>query len=160
MNIWKEYKDIKMNFEIEYIEKLANLIDEKSLSEIIVEDGEQAITIKKGCAQVAYAPVAQAQAPVAAPAQQAQAPVKEAAKIPAGKPITSPMVGSFYAAPSPTAKPFVAVGDTVSAGQVVCIVEAMKLMNEIESEVSGKITKICVEDGQSVEYGQVLMYVE
>ena len=70
------------------------------------------------------------------------------------------MVGAFYAAPSPGAKPFVKVGDTVAAGQVVCIVEAMKLMNEIESEVSGKITQICVEDGQSVEYGQVLMYVE
>ena len=70
------------------------------------------------------------------------------------------MVGAFYAAPAPGAKPFVKVGDTVSAGQVVCIVEAMKLMNEIESEVSGKIIEICVEDGQSVEYGQVLMYVE
>ena len=76
-----------------------------------------------------------------------------------GTPITSPMVGAFYAAPAPGAKPFVKVGDTVSTGQVVCIVEAMKLMNEIESEVSGKIVEICVEDGQSVEYGQVLMYV-
>ena len=70
------------------------------------------------------------------------------------------MVGTFYTAPSPDAKPFVQVGDTVKEGDVVCIVEAMKLMNEIDSEVSGKIVEICVENGQPVEYGQVLMYVE
>ncbi len=151
-----------MNFEVEYIEKLAKLIDEKSLSEIILEDGEQAITIKREISQavVQTAPVA----PVA-PVQPAAAPTATQASVentnaPKGKPVTSPMVGAFYAAPSPGAKPFVKVGDTVSAGQVVCIVEAMKLMNEIESEVSGKVTQICVEDGQSVEYGQVLMYIE
>ena len=70
------------------------------------------------------------------------------------------MVGTYYSAPSPGAKPFVNIGSTVSAGQVVCIIEAMKLMNEIEAEVSGKVTKICVQDGQAVEYGQVLMYIE
>ena len=77
-----------------------------------------------------------------------------------GKPLTSPMVGTFYKAPSPDAKPFVEVGQTIKEGDVVCIVEAMKLMNEIESEVSGKIVEICVTDGQPVEFGQVLMYVE
>ena len=151
-----------MNFEVEYIEKLAKLIDEKSLSEIILEDGEQAITIKREYNQtVVQTPVTPVvQAPVAAPAQAAPAASTENASAPKGKPITSPMVGAFYAAPSPGAKPFVKVGDVISAGQVVCIVEAMKLMNEIESEVSGKVTQICVEDGQSVEYGQVLMYIE
>ncbi len=151
-----------MNFEVEYIEKLAKLIDEKSLSEIILEDGEQAITIKREynqtVVQTPLAPVVQA--PAAAPAQAAPAASTENTSAPKGKPITSPMVGAFYAAPSPGAKPFVKVGDVISAGQVVCIVEAMKLMNEIESEVSGKVTQICVEDGQSVEYGQVLMYIE
>ena len=152
-----------MNFEIEYIEKLANLADEKQLTEITVEDGDKAIIIKRGIQGAqAIAPVSvpaapQAAAP-AAPSQQASS--APAAEQPKGTAITSPMVGAFYAAPSPGAKPFVKVGDTVAAGQVVCIVEAMKLMNEIESEVSGKITQICVEDGQSVEYGQVLMYVE
>ena len=152
-----------MNFEVEYIEKLAKLIDEKSLSEIILEDGEQAITIKREINQAVVQTALPAPAPaVAAPVQ---APAAEASSEPAapaqkGTPITSPMVGAFYAAPSPGAKPFVKVGDTVSAGQVVCIVEAMKLMNEIESEVSGKVVQICVEDGQSVEYGQVLMYIE
>jgi acetyl-CoA carboxylase biotin carboxyl carrier protein len=70
------------------------------------------------------------------------------------------MVGTFYKAPSPGAAPFAEVGKTVSTGQIVCIIEAMKLMNEIESEVSGKIIEVCVEDGQPVEFGQVLMYVE
>ena len=151
-----------MNFEVEYIEKLAKLIDEKSLSEIILEDGEQAITIKREYNQtVVQTPVAPVvQAPATAPAQAATAASAENTSAPKGKPITSPMVGAFYAAPSPGAKPFVKVGDVISAGQVVCIVEAMKLMNEIESEVSGKVTQICVEDGQSVEYGQVLMYIE
>ena len=152
-----------MNFEIEYIEKLANLADEKQLTEITVEDGDKAIIIKRGIQGVQVAapvsvPAAPQAAAPAAPSQQASS--APAAEQPKGTAITSPMVGAFYAAPSPGAKPFVKVGDTVAAGQVVCIVEAMKLMNEIESEVSGKITQICVEDGQSVEYGQVLMYVE
>ena len=150
-----------MNFEIEYIEKLANLADEKQLTEITVEDGDKAIIIKRGIqgAQV-VAPVSVPAAPQAAAPAAAQQTAAPATEQPKGTAITSPMVGAFYAAPSPGAKPFVKVGDTVAAGQVVCIVEAMKLMNEIESQVSGKITQICVEDGQSVEYGQVLMYVE
>lgn len=149
-----------MNFEIEYIEKLANLADEKQLTEITVEDGDKAIIIKRGCA---LPQATQVGAQVVQPAitqQELQKEAKTTTEQPKGVAITSPMVGAFYASPSPGAKPFVKVGDTVAAGQVVCIVEAMKLMNEIESEVSGKITQICVEDGQSVEYGQVLMYVE
>ena len=78
----------------------------------------------------------------------------------AGNIVESPLVGTFYSAPSPDAEPFVKVGQTVKEGDVVCIVEAMKLMNEIESEFSGKITEICVQDGQPVEFGQVLMYIE
>ena len=152
-----------MKYEIEYIEKIAKVIADNQLTEIILEDGEQAITVRKEavCVQAA-APVALNN--VAVPQNNAvQAPVQKEEKQadkPKGTAITSPMVGAFYAAPAPGAKPFVKVGAVVSAGQVVCIVEAMKLMNEIESEVSGKITQICVEDGQSVEYGQVLMYVE
>jgi acetyl-CoA carboxylase biotin carboxyl carrier protein len=70
------------------------------------------------------------------------------------------MVGTFYTSPSPDSAPFVSVGTSVNAGDVVCIIEAMKMMNEIKAEVSGKVTEICVEDGQPVEFGQVLMYVE
>ena len=149
-----------MNFEIEYIEKLANLVDEKNLTEITVEDGDKAVIIKKGYMGAAPVQVAAPQTQTAAAPQSAPSAQAQSNDQPKGTAITSPMVGAFYAAPSPGAKPFVKVGDTVAAGQVVCIVEAMKLMNEIESEVSGKITQICVEDGQSVEYGQVLMYVE
>lgn len=152
-----------MKFDTDYIEKLAKIISDNSLTEISLEDGEQAITIRKDLPEViqTVAPAVQApaatQAAAPAPAA-AQAEQKPAAKK--GTPITSPMVGTFYKSPSPDAAPFVEVGQTIKQGDVVCIVEAMKLMNEIESEVSGKITEICVEDGQPVEFGQVLMYVE
>ena len=125
-----------MNFELDYIEKLVKLVSESDLTELTLEEGEEA------------------------PAQSAAPAEEKKEDAPKGKPITSPMVGTFYLASSPGAKPFVEVGATVSTGQVVCIIEAMKLMNEIESEVSGKVTQICVKDGEAVEYGQVLMYVE
>ena len=148
-----------MKYEIDYIEKIAKIVTENNLSEIYLEDGDQAISVRK---EGVVAPQAVTVAPSVQTAPQPSAPAKEETTeaAPKGKTITSPMVGAFYAAPAPGAKPFVKVGDVVTAGQVVCIVEAMKLMNEIESDVSGKITQICVEDGQSVEYGQVLMYVE
>ena len=149
-----------MKFETDYIEKLAKVLAETGLTEISLEDGEQAITLRKevvvsSAPQVVAAPV-QAAAPVVA----ASAPAADVAPAKKGTPITSPMVGTFYKAPSPDSEPFVSVGSTVSSGDVVCIVEAMKMMNEIESEVSGKVVEICVEDGQPVEFGQVLMYVE
>ena len=149
-----------MKFETDYIEKLAKVLADTGLTEISLEDGEQAITLRKDVivAPVASAPVA-AQAPVAPAAAPAQAPAtSEPAKK--GTPITSPMVGTFYNSPSPDADAFVAVGDNVKVGDVVCIVEAMKMMNEIKSEIAGKVVEICVEDGQPVEFGQVLMYVE
>ena len=148
-----------MKYEIEYIEKIAKILTDNNLSEIYLEDGDQAISLRKENI-IAQTPVSVA-APPAAGSNVADTQVNVEPEAPVkAKTITSPMVGAFYAAPSPGAKPFVKVGDVVTAGQVVCIVEAMKLMNEIESEVSGKVTQICVEDGQSVEYGQVLMYVE
>jgi len=151
-----------MKFETEYIEKLAKIITEQGLSEISLEDGEQAITVRKDTVSVPVAPSAPVvTAPVAsapsAPAETPQ-PVKEEKK--SGTPITSPMVGTFYMAPSPDSSPFVAVGETVKAGDVVCIIEAMKMMNEIKSEIAGKVVEVCVEDGQPVEFGQILMYVE
>lgn len=148
-----------MKFDIEYVEKLAKVLADNSLTEISLEDGEQAITLRKDLVMTGapvQTAVPQAAAPVPAVSAQEQ-PAEQAKK---GKPITSPMVGTFYSAPSPDAKPFVEVGQTISQGDVVCIVEAMKLMNEIEAECSGKIVEICVKDGQPVEFGQVLMYVE
>lgn len=149
-----------MKFDIEYIEKLAKVLADASLTEISLEDGEQAITLRKDV--ITGTPIVTA-APAAAPVPAAtQTTAAQAAKeeVKRGKPLTSPMVGTFYKSPSPDAKPFVEVGQSVNQGDVVCIVEAMKLMNEIESEFSGKIVEICVEDGQPVEFGQVLMYIE
>ena len=149
-----------MKFESDYIEKLAKIIADNDLTEISLEDGEQAITIRKDLPEVnmvASAP-AVAAAPQAVPAAPQAAPAaKEEVK---GKAITSPMVGTFYAASSPDAAPFVEVGSTVNVGDVVCIIEAMKLMNEIKAEQAGKVVQICVKNGDPIEFGQVLMYVE
>ena len=150
-----------MKFDVDYIEKLAKVLADTSLTEISLEDGEQAITLRKDLPIVTAAPAVQAAA-VSAPAP-AQASAPAAASQPEakkGKAVTSPMVGTFYSAPSPDAKAFVEVGQSVKKGDVVCIVEAMKLMNEIETEFGGKILEICIQDGQPVEFGQVLMYIE
>ena len=152
-----------MKFDTDYIEKLAKIIADNELTEISMEDGDQAITIRKDLPEVIGAGF-----PVAAPVQTAPVsagtassqPAETAKEIKRGNAIVSPMVGMFYAKPSPDEEPFVKVGDTISEGDVVCIIEAMKLMNEIESEFSGKIVEICVADGEPVEYGQTLMYVE
>ena len=152
-----------MKFEIDYIEKLAKIIADNELTEISLEDGNQAITIRKDLAEVVTAaPVATAPAPAPVVCQTTVNPavVEVEKEVSKGTPITSPMVGTFYAAPSPDAEPFVEVGKSISAGDVVCIVEAMKLMNEIKAECSGKIAQICVKNGDPVEFGQVLMYVE
>lgn len=154
-----------MKFESDYIEKLAKIIADNDLTEISLEDGEQAITIRKDLPEVnmvASAPAVAAapQAPVAAPqASEPQAAAKAEPEV-KGKAITSPMVGTFYAASSPDASPFVEVGSTVNVGDVVCIIEAMKLMNEIKAEQAGKVVQICVKNGDPIEFGQVLMYVE
>lgn len=150
-----------MKFDVDYIEKLAKVLADTSLTEISLEDGEQAITLRKDLPIVTAAPAVQAAA-VSAPAP-AQASAPAAASQPEakkGKAVTSPMVGTFYSAPSPDAKAFVEVGQSVKKGDVVCIVEAMKLMNEIETEFGGKVLEICIQDGQPVEFGQVLMYIE
>lgn len=150
-----------MKFESDYIEKLAKIIADNGLTEISLEDGEQAITIRKDLPEVnmvAAAPAAIASAPAAAPASSQAVEAKPAETK--GKAITSPMVGTFYAASSPEAAPFVEVGSTVNTGDVVCIIEAMKLMNEIKAEQSGKVVQICVKNGDPIEFGQVLMYVE
>lgn len=151
-----------MDLKPEYIEKLAKIITNNGLTEISLEDGDQAITIRKDLPEVlvgAPAPVAAApSAPTVQPA--AQSTEESAEPEVQGKAITSPMVGTFYSASAPDAAPFVEIGSEVAVGDVVCIIEAMKLMNEIKSEQAGKIIKICVKNGDPVEFGQVLMYVE
>jgi len=151
-----------MKFETDYIDKLAKILADNGLTEISLEDGEQAVTLRREVVTMAAPQITAAvPAPAATAAPQAVQPAEtSAAPEKKGTPITSPMVGTFYKSPSPDAEPFVKVGSTVNQGDVVCIVEAMKMMNEIESEVSGKVVEICVEDGQPVEFGQVLLYVE
>lgn len=151
-----------MDLKPEYIEKLAKIITNNGLTEISLEDGDQAITIRKDLPEVVVgtpAPVAAATStstaqPVAQNTEEKAEPEVQ------GKAITSPMVGTFYSASAPDAAPFVEIGSEVAVGDVVCIIEAMKLMNEIKSEQAGKIIKICVKNGDPVEFGQVLMYVE
>ncbi len=146
--------------DIKYVEKLAKLVEEHQLTELTVTEGESKLTLKKEAAkftEMQTVPVVQK----AQPAIQAEEKVEEQKEErKTNKIIKSPMVGTFYKAPSAGAPPFVEVGGLVAQGEVVCIIEAMKLMNEIESDFSGKVVEICVEDGQPVEYGQVLMYIE
>ncbi|OGI00764.1 MAG: acetyl-CoA carboxylase, biotin carboxyl carrier protein [Candidatus Melainabacteria bacterium GWF2_37_15] len=145
--------------DLEYIEKLVELVSKNELTELTIEEGENAVVIRKEKEVVTTQVAAPAQvmaAPAVVPQAKPEAPKAEAPK---GIAITSPMVGTFYRSPSPGAAPFTDAGKTVNIGQVVCIIEAMKLMNEIEAEVAGKVIEICVEDGQPVEFGQTLMIV-
>jgi acetyl-CoA carboxylase biotin carboxyl carrier protein len=151
-----------MRIETNYIEKLAKIINDNGLTEISLEDGEQAITIRKDAPEVVNVAATAVHAVTTATSNIQETPsteesVKSAQK---GKAITSPMVGTFYASSSPESEPFVEVGSEINEGDVVCIIEAMKLMNEIKSEHSGKVTQICVKNGDPIEYGQILMYVE
>ncbi|MCQ2958452.1 MAG: acetyl-CoA carboxylase biotin carboxyl carrier protein [Candidatus Gastranaerophilales bacterium] len=146
-----------MKTDIDYIKKIADVMDEKSIIELSLEDGSQKISIKKGSlperATVIEKEVVKVQEP------KAQAEVQNSSQKQL-TPITSPMVGTFYNSASPDEEPFVRVGDIIKPGQVVCIIEAMKLMNEIEADISGKVAEICVENGQTIEFGQILMYIE
>lgn len=145
------------------LKTLIDLVSESNVSELEITEADGKVRIvKAGAAPVAVAmPLVQAQ-PVAAAqpaAAAAAAPVAEAAAE-TGHVVKSPMVGTFYRASSPGAKAFAEVGDQVKEGQAVCIIEAMKIMNEIEADKAGTITKILVDNGQPVEYGQPLFVIE
>ena len=136
------------------LKKLIDLVQESGIAELEITEGEEKVKIVKGgdVSVNAAAPVALAPAPSAAPA----APAAEAEAGQEGHVVKAPMVGTFYRTPSPDAKPFVEVGQAVKEGDTICIIEAMKLMNEIESDASGVVKAILVENGQPVEYGQPL----
>ncbi|MCZ8111938.1 MAG: acetyl-CoA carboxylase biotin carboxyl carrier protein [Betaproteobacteria bacterium] len=146
------------------LKTLIDLVSESNISELEITEAEGKVRIVKGgpaavavMPAVAAAPVA---VPVAPPPAAQAAPAEAPAAPPAGKVIKSPMVGTFYRAASPGAKPFVDVGDAVKPGQAVCIIEAMKIMNEIESDLEGRIAKLLCENGQAVEFGQPLFILE
>ena len=154
-----------MKFDLKYLEKLAKLMQDSELTEMQLEDQEQSIVFKREKQTVTaqqVLPIAQTQVITQEqPVVTEEKPAEQKTETPkTGKAIKSPMVGTFYKAASPDAPAFVEVGSLVAQGEVVCIIEAMKLMNEIESDFSGKVIEICVDDGQPVEYGQVLMYIE
>ena len=143
------------------IKTLIQLLQESELAEIEVSDGEQSVRLSR-VSQAPSAPAAPAVAvsPPAATAVEVPAEAEEEAPIlPQGEQVTSPMVGTFYAAPSPTSPAFVKVGDSVNAGDVLCVIEAMKTMNHIESEYAGEVAAILVENADPVEYGQPLFII-
>ncbi|TCK03126.1 acetyl-CoA carboxylase biotin carboxyl carrier protein [Marinobacterium mangrovicola] len=148
--------------DIRKVKKLIELLEESNINEIEIKEGEESVRISRASGlvqQAAYAPMPM---PAAAPAPVAPAAAPEAAPVaaePAGHSVKSPMVGTFYRSPSPTAAPFVEVGQSVKAGDVVCIVEAMKMMNQIEADKSGVVEAILVEDGQPVEFDQPLIVI-
>jgi acetyl-CoA carboxylase biotin carboxyl carrier protein len=146
-------------FELAELKRLIDLVQSTGIGELEVTTGGRTIRIAAASVAAPTATVSAMPAPTAAAAG-ATPPAAAAAGAGNQAAITSPMVGTFYRAPAPDADPYVEVGDTVTVGQTVCIVEAMKLMNEIESEVKGRVVKILVENAQPVEYGQKLFLVE
>ena len=144
------------------LKKLIDLVQESGIGEIEITEGEEKVRITRQASAPPFVmagmhPMSMGAAP-AAPASAVAAPV--APPEPKGHELKSPMVGTFYRAPSPGAPAFVEVGQSVSKGQTLCIIEAMKLLNEIESDVSGTVKAILVENGQPVEYGQPLFLIE
>jgi len=150
--------------DIRKVKKLIELLEESNINEIEIKEGEESVRISRGSsAAVAPAVAYAAPAPVAAPAP-AAAPAAAPAEADApaahsGHVVTSPMVGTFYRSPSPSSPSFVEVGQTVKVGDVICIVEAMKMMNQIEADKAGVVEAILVEDGQPVEFDQPLVTI-
>ena len=156
--------------DIRKIKKLIELLEESGIAEIEIKEGEEALRISRmpvaathPVPQVGHLGVLPAGAGVAAATASAALPAAESA-APKPKPnehvITAPMVGTFYASPSPGAKAFVEIGDEIKAGQVLCIIEAMKMMNQIEADKAGRITSVMAQNGDPVEFGQPLFVVE
>ena len=150
--------------DIRKVKKLMELLEESGMSEIEIKEGEESVKISRygnspAPAQHPIQSFVQQQAPVSsAPTSQTASPNDQPQET--GQSVTSPMVGTFYSAPSPTAKPFVSIGQKINQGDTVGIIEAMKIMNQIESDQSGTVVEILVKDGEAVEFGQSLIVVE
>lgn len=148
--------------DIRKVKKLIELLEESGLAEIEIREGEESVRISRygqGGAQIMYAPPASG-GPASKVPVLTDSPLPSVAAAPAGHTLYSPMVGSFYLAPAPGSKPFVNVGQRVNVGDTVCVIEAMKILNQIEADASGVITAILAENGQPVEYGQPLFVIE
>jgi acetyl-CoA carboxylase biotin carboxyl carrier protein len=150
--------------DIRKVKKLIELLEESGISEIEISEGEESVRISRYPKQAAISvapalPMAAAPAP-AAPAAPAAVPAPAAPPAKSGHQVTAPMVGTFYAGPAPGAKPFVEIGTEVKPGDTLCVIEAMKMMNQIESEVAGRVVSVLVENGSPVEFGQLLFVIE
>jgi len=151
--------------DIRKVKKLIELLEESDIAEIEIHEGEESVRISRAStvAPAIIAATPSPAAPLTAPGPAGSRPAAEASPAAAAEPeghvIRSPMVGTFYRAPSPGAKSFVEEGQTVSTGETLCIIEAMKILNQIESDTSGKILKILVENGQPVEYNEPLFVI-
>ncbi len=152
--------------DIRKVKKLIELLEESNIDEIEIQEGEESVRISRNGSRVQYAPAGYApppppqHAPAAAPQQPAAAaPEPAAAPEEKGHLVRSPMVGTFYRSPSPSSSPFIEVGATVKEGDVLCIVEAMKMMNQIEADKSGTVAAILVDNGEPVEYDQPLVSI-
>lgn len=147
--------------DIRKVKKLIELLEESGIAEIEIHEGEESVRISRQSANtvVAAAPVAAAPAAIAAPAS-VEATAEPAKNEVSGHVVKSPMVGAFYSSASPGTKAFATVGQTVAVGDTLCIIEAMKLMNQIESDKAGVVKAILVENGQPVEYNQPLFVIE
>ena len=153
-------------FDLETIEKLADIVNSKELSELTIVDGGKTITLKgKKCpppppAQPPVMPPMGIQAAMPTMSTSVQGDVPAAAPAVSGKQVKAPIVGTFYAAPSPDSKPYVGVGDRVKKGDIIFIIESMKVMSEVLSEFDGVVKEICVNNGEAVEFGQTIMVLE
>jgi acetyl-CoA carboxylase biotin carboxyl carrier protein len=150
--------------DIRKIKKLIELLEESGIAELEIREGEESVRIARGGSAPVHAP---APAPAAPPAPAAGTgtpaatePADTSGGLPSGHVVESPMVGTYYSASAPGSPPFVEVGQEVKPGDTICIIEAMKILNQIEAEVSGKVKAILVENGSPVEFGQPLMVIE
>lgn len=152
--------------DIRKVKKLIELLEESGIAEIEISEGEESVRISRypqGVSVAAPQLVAPAPAAASAPAPAAAPPPSAQAPAPGANPdnvVTAPMVGTFYAAPAPGAKPFVQIGDEVKEGDVLCIIEAMKMMNQIESDKAGRVAAVLARNGEPVEFGQPLFVIE
>ena len=147
--------------DIRKVKKLIELLEESNISELEIHEGEESVRISRhSSGTIMAAPAPMYAAPAAPVAEAAPAAVSAGPAEISGHKVTSPMVGSFYRAPSPGASSFVEVGQSVNVGDTLCIIEAMKLLNQIEADKAGTIKAILVENGEPVEYGQVLFIIE
>ena len=139
----------------DFIQKVIDIMKNNEITEVSLEDEEQSLYIRKDgfTSTVEQKPIKEVKSPI----KQDDEQKKESKKL---VPIVSNMIGIYFSKPSPGEKPFVQVGDKIKAGQTICIIETIKLMNKITSDVSGTVKEICIEDSKPVEYGQTIMYIE